>query len=167
MSRDKLKAKASFGPIMNEDGCDNGAKSKPWSTSAIWTAGAECRHTTRVTSMDADPVVSLAFTSNGTPTTSPFATSCSFGVPYILRDLLSIDNHCGALERVYVSCVDGEKVEEENSKENGFPILATGGTWEFIGNVIVGVAAASPTRSSTAHGSIEYVMMRGTGTEQQ
>jgi hypothetical protein len=70
-----------------------------------------------------------------------------------------MDSHCGELASVYVSCEDGEKVEGEKTNEKGWPTLATGGTWEFIGKVIAGMAVASPTRRVIAHGRIEGVMM--------
>jgi hypothetical protein len=41
--------------------------------------------------------------------------------------------------------VDGEK-----TKEKGSPSLATGGTWEFIGNDITGLEMARPGRRSKA-----------------
>jgi hypothetical protein len=42
-----------------------------------------------------------------------------------------------------------EIVDSENTKENGSPILATGGTCELIGNDIVGAALESAARSRT------------------
>lgn len=43
-----------------------------------------------------------------------------------------------------MSADDDEKVEGAKTKENGLSILATGGTWEFIGKEMVGIAVTSP-----------------------
>lgn len=62
------------------------------------------------------------------------------------RALPSIASQSGEFARVYVSWDVEEKVDAENTKEKGCPILATGGTCEFMGKEMPGTAVASPTR---------------------
>jgi hypothetical protein len=56
----------------------------------------------------------------------------------------SIDTQAGAFARVYVRRDEEEKVDGEKTRANGSPILATGGTCEFIGKEILGTAVTSP-----------------------
>lgn len=50
------------------------------------------------------------------------------------------------MERLYLRGELEVKVELEKTNENGCPLLATGGTCEFIGKEMVGVAIESPAR---------------------
>ena len=51
---------------------------------------------------------------------------------------------------MYVMASGEVKVDSEKTKENGWPILATGGTWELTGKVIDGMAAENRAASKTS-----------------
>lgn len=51
--------------------------------------------------------------------------------------------------RLYVMTSGEVKVDWEKTKENGWPILATGGTWELMGKVMDGMAAENRAASTS------------------
>lgn len=73
--------------------------------------------------------------------------SPSCGVPYNVLLSLSIESHDGGSINEYDKVESEEvKVEGEKMNEKGCDILATGGTWELIGNETVGAACTTTAR---------------------
>jgi len=89
----------------------------------------------------------VALRLTGTPVTRPNTASSCFGVPNRCRASLSIESHFEEFKRLYVTRELEIKVDGEMTNENGSPKLATGGTWELIGNDTIGLAVERPPRS--------------------
>jgi hypothetical protein len=107
--------------------------------------GHSSAKTMKVTVICADPVLSLATRPN---VVDP--VSSEFGVPAKLRLALFKTSHVGAFDKLYViSPVFEVKVEDENENWYGFATRATGGTCEFIGKAIPGVALVTAAKQSS------------------
>jgi hypothetical protein len=75
--------------------------------------------------------------------------ACSSGaVPERVRLGPSSESQLGAFDKVYVMDKSEENVDGENVNVNGTETRATGGTWELIGNVTVGVASVMAAKRS-------------------
>lgn len=101
-------------------------------------SGAESPVTTSVVFIVAEPVLSVAVI---WMTGAVFA-ALDGGVPDNVLVPPSSDSQLGALLSVYVKASEDVNVESENVKSNKLDILATGGTCELIGNVMIGTASA-------------------------
>lgn len=141
------KVKGSPGRDRTDDGPEKMPKSGICRAKGISTLGPGLRETTRVAARVVEPEPSVATRFRGTPAPCPGAISSALGVPYNNLVLLSMESHLGGLRRLYVMGPLEEKVDGEKTKANGSPTRATGGTWELIGNNIIGLAVDSPKRS--------------------
>ena len=122
-------------------GADWSPKSPICSERGILIFGALLRETTSVAVMAVDPEPSFAMMSTGTPTTTPPATSSSFGVPTRRPVPSSIESHAGAPRKVYLTADEAVNVCGDKVYEKASEILATGGNCELKGKDIAGAAA--------------------------
>jgi hypothetical protein len=122
-----------------------------WLENGMFITGGEFLETTRVAFKVTEPVVSVAVSWILTGATVFGPASLTEGVPDRSRRLLSRDSQLGPAERVYVSGRVEENVELEKVYENCSDTRATGGTWELIGKVIVGIASMRVPKMAAAN----------------